>query len=457
MMKDLKKILFNDERGVALLMVIGFITILAALLVDFSFETKINTLKAYNSQDRVSARLNAEAGLNFAMGQLRIYQEARNLIEKNESAKSVIKPSVLEATLTQPFMFPIPVPPKASALQKSALEDFSEETLIQGQFRLEITPVRGFLNPNNLRMPTVDQNQENEPVETQDDPNEQTRTKKPHEYTEEKILELIVNQIRTFNEEDDPFIDEFPNIDPKLMVAELKVYVNNPRLVNDPLKQEVLSLYTQENIIPKHAPLTSLSEMYYLLGWPEYLLKKVMKQLTVHEVGFISLNDLDLNGLRLIFPQITPEQIEEFFRHRDGDEELNERPQPFRAVAEFKSLIVEKLSVVSAGGFDERAKEFAQGNLKFGVAGKLYKVQSVGIFNETQVTITAYVDLPVKDPPKPTAPAAPQTPANPVPVDPNNPDPIDPVDPNNPAPAPNNPQELKLELLTPRIIEILVD
>jgi hypothetical protein len=448
--KDLKKILINNERGVALLMVIGFVTILSALLVDFSFETKINTLKAYNSQDRVIARLNAEAGLNFAMGQLRIYQEARNLIEKNENAKSVIKPSVLEATLTQPFMFPIPAPSKASALQRSALEDFTEETLIIGQFRLQITPVRGFLNPNFLRMPTVEQDPNQQSTQSSNDPNDQKQSKKPHEYTEEKILELIQNQIESFKEDDDPFIKDYPNIDPKLMVAELKVYVNNPRLVNDPLKQEALSLYARENIVPKHAPLTSISEMHYLLGWPEYLLKKVMKQLTVHEVGFISLNDLDINGLKLIFPQITPEQIEEFFRHRDGDAELNEKPQPFRSAAEFKSLIVEKLSVVSAQVFDDRAKEFEQGNLKFGVAGKLYKVESTGIYDGTKVVITAFVDLPVKDPPKKpvTPPVAPQTPATPTPA---------PVDPNNPAPDPTKKEELKLELLSPRIIEIIVD
>lgn len=452
MTKDLKKILINNDRGVALLMVIGFITILAALLVDFSFETKINTLKAYNSQDRVSARLNAEAGLNFAMGQLRIYQEARNLIEKNDSAKSVIKPAVLEATLTQPFIYPIPAPPKASAMQKSALEDFNDETLIQGQFRLQIIPVRGFLNPNSLRLPTVDPNEVNQGNLNGQNPGDQQTTKKPHEYTAEKILQLIQDQIQTFKEDDDPFIDEYPNLDPKLMVAELKVFVNNPRLVEDPFKQEALSLYVQENIIPKHAPLTSLSEMYLLLGWPEYLLNKIIKQLTVHEVGFISLNDLDLSGLKLIFPQISPEQIEEFFRHRDGDEELNENPQPFRSVSDFKNLIVQKLAVVSAQGFDERAKEFEQGNLKFGVAGKLYKVESVGIFNETKVTLTAFVDLPVKDPPKePVKPPEPENPAGTPPATP------PPIDPNNPAPDPNKKEEIKLELLAPRIVEIIVD
>jgi len=459
----LKKVVQNDQ-GVALLMVMGFISILTALLVDFSFETRINTSKAYNSQDRVQARLNAEAGLNFALGELKIYQIARNRLEKEEKAKGILTPSLIESVLTRPFMFPIIAPPGAGVSQKSALSEFEKKTFLQGQFQLFITPVKGFLNPNSLRIPIEKPDSNDSTGGFSQDRNQgqdQNNAKKqPHQYIEEQMIKLIQNILNEFRETNDPFLKEFPNIVPRMLVKEMKFFVNNPDNMKEPEKFEIQANYNQENIMPKHAPLSSLSELNYLLGWPEYLLEKVKRQLTVHEVGFISLNDLDKDGLTLIFPQISPEQIEEFFRYRDGDAELGELPKPFKTVEEFKSLVTSRLSVVSASAYEERAKEFEQGNLKFGVAGKLYKVVSTGVFNTAKVKLTAFVDLPVKDPPK-----KPETgTGDPIVEEVNPDDDLDDQDLNDQVdPPPSTPtgqdesKEIKLELLAPRIIEIQVD
>ena len=111
----------QNERGMAMLMVISSIAILTFLATDFAFETNLNKLKSYNAQDRLQARFSAEAGLHFALAKMRIYQEVKNKLEKNSSAKSLIKPSQIEQVLTQPFIYPIPLPAKASNIQKSYL------------------------------------------------------------------------------------------------------------------------------------------------------------------------------------------------------------------------------------------------------------------------------------------------------------------------------------------------
>jgi type II secretory pathway component PulK len=85
-----KKLLKNqaqEEKGMALLMVMSSIAILTYLLADFTFETKVHQIKAYNAQDRAQARLTAEAGISFSLGKLRIYQELRNRLEKNKNIK----------------------------------------------------------------------------------------------------------------------------------------------------------------------------------------------------------------------------------------------------------------------------------------------------------------------------------------------------------------------------------
>ena len=70
------------QQGVAILFVMTAIILLTTILTDFSFEIQINKLRAYNSQDQLQARLNAEAGLKLSLIRLELYQVARNLMEK---------------------------------------------------------------------------------------------------------------------------------------------------------------------------------------------------------------------------------------------------------------------------------------------------------------------------------------------------------------------------------------
>lgn len=463
----------KSERGMALLMVIGSIALLSYLLVDFTFETKINRLKSYNAQDRAQARLNAEAGIHFSLAKLRIYQEVRNKLETNESLKSTIKPSQVESILVQPFVFPIPLPPKSSLIQKNALKEFEESSVLQGNLNVTMSQITGFLNPNNLRIPVPeptsnqggldpnDTRNNDNGINNSNDSNNQSAQKSPLQITEEKILQMLTEELRLKREEDNLFDQLYPTLRAEMLLKELKYYVNNPQALQDPEIPEIENIYTDAGLMAKHAPMASLDEFYQLAGWPEVVVNMVKDRFTVHEVGFISLNDLNENTLKLLFPNITPEQSEEFFRYRDGDPELGEEPKPFQAVEDFKNLIVNQLAILDATRFDERQKEFEAANLRFGVAGKLYRVKSTGSFKTATVSLTAYIDLPVK--PQPPAPPKKPNGQNQG-GNPNNPDDSD--DPNDPdntggdstGQNPNGEKpKFKLELMPPRIVEIRVD
>jgi hypothetical protein len=121
-------------------------------LADFTFETKLNKIKIYNQQDKIQARLNAESGLNFALAKLRLYQEGRNKIEKDENLKNAFPSSDLEAIIIQPFIFPLPSPKKANIIQKTATDEFVKKTIFNGEVSVTFTKVSGFLNPNSLRI-----------------------------------------------------------------------------------------------------------------------------------------------------------------------------------------------------------------------------------------------------------------------------------------------------------------
>lgn len=452
--RDEHKIL-SSEKGVAILLVISIIAILAYLLADLTYETNLNQIRGYNIQDKVQAKLNAESGLRLALTKLRLYKEGRNLLEKNDSAKGVIQPSTIEAVAISPFIFPIPSSPKFTLIQRSAIEEFSKKTFLKGELSVTIQPVRGFLNPNNLRFikkkkDPNDPDQNNPDDEAEDDnPDNSKIAKTPQKYFETKLVELLARKIKEKSEEDDEFNAAYANTDPQLLVKEIKYYVNAPNAYEEAEKAEIEALYAGKNLTAKHAPLTSIDELYTLEGWTDTLVDLVKEEMTVHETSIIAINEITKDQLKLIFPNVTDEQAEEFFKYRDGDKQLQDVPHPFKRTEDFKEAIINRFGIADNTSYDERMQELKNAGLQIGTAGKLYRVISVGKFNNSTYSLTAFVDMPIKPPPPPKKKD---------PNDPNsqtdepNANPNGTTDPNNP----DQTKKEKVELLDPRVIEIRV-
>ena len=385
--------LLKNDSGMAIMMVMSVIAILSFLLADFTFETKLNKIKIYNQQDKFQARLNAEAGLNFALAKLKLYQEGRNLIEKNKQLKDIIKPSTIENVVTMDFAVPIQLPGKLDALQKSALADFEKNNIINGRMTVSLNTVSGFLNPNNLRISTSATSKEDE---EETDEERDNKKKSPDAYIEEKLIETLKQALDKEKENNEDYDVIYGNVDPELLVKELKFYVNDPKNFNDSERAEIEATYLAADITPKHAPLNSIDELHNLLGWNDSIIQLLEGKLTSHEVNVIPVNELTESQLTILFPDITPIQVEEFFKYRDGDEELQIKAQEFKSEKDFKELVVTKLAIVDSQSYDDRKKEFEQAGLKIAVAGKLYKIVSKGFYGRAEYSITAFADLPVK-------------------------------------------------------------
>ena len=130
----------KSANGIAILMVMSAIAILSFLLIDFTFDVKVNKLRVYNQQDKIQAKLNAEAGLNFALAKMRLYQEGRNILEKNEQLKASVGERPLESIVTQPFIYPIPEAlfSGANLVQKDAITKFIEQIVLKGELSVSV-------------------------------------------------------------------------------------------------------------------------------------------------------------------------------------------------------------------------------------------------------------------------------------------------------------------------------
>jgi hypothetical protein len=455
------KSVLKNQKGIALLMVMGVIAILTFLLAEFTFETKLNKIKVYNQQDKIQARLNAEAGLNFALGKLRLYQEGRNKIEKDENLKANFPSSDLESVIIEPFMFPIPAGASLNIIQKTAIEEFMKKTMLKGELSVTFTKITGFLNPNGLRISVKKTNGQSpsEPA-ANPDPKEGAKEKKDASMIiEDKLTETLQRLIKDKNDNDEDFHTLYSNVDANYLVKELKYYVNDAGKYSGGEAGEIESKFNQKHLVAKHAPMTSIEELYYLPSWDDAIVDLIKDRLSIHEVSMIAVNEITVEDLKIIFPNINNIQIEEFFKHRDGDPDKKIKPQKFKNAEDFKNLVTGQLNIVNDSEYNNRINELESANLVIDTAGKMYKVNSRGVYNNSTFNLVAFVDLPIKPiPPKKPSPT-------PTPPNGSTPDPEDQAerDANREQQQDTTSTDNKAtkppptELLKPRVVEIRVE
>ena len=396
------------KNGVGLLLVMSSIALLTFLLATFTYNVSINKIKVYNEQDSMQARLNAESGLNFAISKLKLYKESFNLLEKNETMKSMLSPEKLEGLITEPFVFPLPLKiDNLNLIQKNLVQEFSENTHMNGSVVVEVKSISNFLNPNNLSVPFIEKKNEEEDEDDRDDEDEDLEDEKKEETNksskdqkenlinnEQAFVELLSERIQAKIEEDANFASMYSDLDPVLLIKELKFYVSRNELFKDDQRTDIEILYAEKEIEPKHAPLEHISELYQLAGWDDEIVNLIIDRLSVYAAAIIPINEINSKHLTMIFPELTEEQVNDFFLQRDGNEELEVDPTPLNSFDDFKKLCTETLDFDSSM-FKERTDLFLKAGYHFGPAGKLFKVTSNGKFNNADFTINAFIDLPI--------------------------------------------------------------
>ena len=418
-----KKWMLKDEKGVALLMILTSITLLTYIMSEFTFETKLNKFRIYNQQDKTQARLNAESGLTLAMAQLKVYKEARNTIDKNKSLKGSISPNALEGMVTRPFKIPIPLSKGASGLQKSAMADFEKNLLVQGELFVQCNPVTGFLNPNALRTKKEVkkpasyytrssrdnrndfqddrddfQNDRDDFQDDRDDDEdeEDDKGKSIAEIIEKDLTQSLVNVLESEREKNEDFEEEFGDLEAHRLIKELKYFVRAKGDMPETEKAEVDSNYM--NLNAKHSPLSSLHELYLLQGWPDAVIDLFKDRLSVHQVSVINLNKITNKQLKALFPEITEEQLKEFFKYRDGSEEDKAEPHPFNKESDFKDYLTKTLNVIDESSYEAKKKELKKAKMSLGVAGNLFRCISEGKYGRATYKLETFVNMPIREP-----------------------------------------------------------
>ncbi len=438
--KDLKKI-FDNQHGVALMMIMTAIILLMAIYGEFTFESKIARLKATNIMDKSQSKLLAESGMQLAMTRLRLYKEAYNAVQSNPNAKGMVKADLLNQLWEVPFFFPIPVGANANSAFKATVDKFTKETFLEGEMRVTIQNISNRMNLNMLRVDMTKYNPDPNVDDGQDESsalNMADNAIASDVSVDQSLYFLLKRLVEEKREKDEGFEDRYANINYQEMVTLLKYYMSDfGSMTQDPLAGDAESIFQRIPLTPKYGPLGSSSELYVIPGWNDELIELIQNEFSVYPTAQIDFNKLTANMLRILIPGMTEEDIKEFFLWRDDPQQ----PKFINTKGDFKKYVVEQERLMGDTDFDNRMKLFEQKGITFGSNPNLFKIVSEGIYNRSQFTLVAYVLLPKNEPAK--TPPVPQGTTPP------------PTTPEAPPVAPAG--EQTAQLLEPRIIEMQIN
>lgn len=397
-------------------MVLGAITILMALIANFTFETEVNKLKVYNGQDLITARNMAESGLEISLARLLLFQEALNILENDPQKKKIIRPQMLDMVWSVPFLYPIPTSKEANIVQRNAIEEFQKNSLLQGEMQVTVQNVSNLININLLR-PTK-KKVEAEPTPTPDpnkpdldsdpdavsDPDPESTANDQITTIQQTLTELLEKRLEEKKESDEDFDEKYGSTTASMLIKELKFFVNDPDSYSDADNTEIEALYSNNNITPKHAPLSSLSELYLLQGWKDSHIDLIKNDITVHGNKTIDVNKITQNGLKMFLPDLNEDQVKQFFKYRDDPA----RPHNFNSFQDFTDYIVNQAKFMEQNSFDKRVEIFKKAGIDFDVTGSLFKVISQGKYQKANYTLTAFVTIPAIISPIPKKPVDPE-------------------------------------------------
>ncbi len=392
----LNKKKMNNE-GVAMLMVISTITLLSLLMFSFKFETQINKIKAFNTTGKYQARLNAESGLHLALIQLEIYQSILNYLLENPNVKQMAPAELINMVWNQPIPLNLELIEGLGLIEKEAMEEIKENFMMEGKLDTTIQSYGNKINVNSLILSSASKYNElfksryrGQTTTSSTNPNAQNPpAKDKFKELEARFKELLDNALQGKMDSDEDFRSQYSGLDVDELIANIKYYLLDEGEDIGPLSTQVQSEFEKAGITPKHAPMTSLSELSLLPAWNDELVDLIKNEITVHGKMVINVNTISPAWIRILAPDIDEVNIQEFLKRRnDPNEELE-----FQNEEELKRYFVDQQWAVE-GEFEDRITVLKSAGIVFGIESELFKIVATGEFQNAKYIINAIVAIP---------------------------------------------------------------
>jgi hypothetical protein len=390
-------------------MVIAAMSVLSILVTEFTYITQINQKIAFDALDQVKVHYLAKSGFKLSLLRLKAYQQVKNMMGKAGGAAPAVPRAILERIWSFPFIFPIPTSiPGLTIAEKDTIEKFQKSTNLEGNFTAVVESESSKYNLNLLLAQfvpvttTTTTTRGAGPTTTSTGP-APAAVKFDPEQARQSLFDYLNAIFQAKVTADEEFSDLYKGFELRDLVDNIVTWADRTYESRNPGG-------SRDTVAPKKAPFYSLTELHMIAGMDDALYELFAPSLTVSTTPGINVNTMKEHTLRALVPGITDEEVKEFFKFRDNEDEDNQ----FKADTDFFNYL--KTNIAAFGNRDDQITRLQESlikrNIRIVVDETEFKITVQGQMNQSIRLIEAWVTLDTKkanQPPTPGTPLPPGT------------------------------------------------
>lgn len=330
-----KKILSSQEprsssAGVALFMVLSAVSVLALLVVEFTYVAQLGQAVSFGALDQLQAFYTAKSGLKMSLLRLKIFQQSGAVIKSfgidPKSLEQMGLTGILEQIWKMPFALPVPKGiPGLSTMDQDAIEKFNQKLHLAGSFSAQITSESQLLSLNFLIEPTASSStgvssgtsrSGSQFTSSSSDNTQSISAKTPFQLENQKqIFTQVLSRFLERKAEEFPQNDLFRSTRADELVDQLAAW-SIPGYPGGKISQG------EKKTTLKQAPFYHVSELFMVPGLEEELATSLQTLLSASPQCTLNINTASLEALWALFSELPPssiteEDVKQLIKYRD--------------------------------------------------------------------------------------------------------------------------------------------
>lgn len=294
----------NSQSGMAILMVLFFITMIFFLASEVAYESTVEYEFSYADYRQLKAYQGAKSAVELSMFRIMLFKQAQA-----QFGSQIPDKSMLDLVWNFPLMWPPQLPEDASLVSKDDLKSVMEDSLQDTNWMATISAEGAKIDLNDL-----------------DSPSEALR-----KAVQKQIEQLIKNRL----DQDDDWARDNRNLVPEEIVSHMVDYVDkNDESLLGGGEGGYYRESTLDSPLPPNRMFRTMDELYLIPGMDSVLYEYLAPNLTLYGIRAINVNAASTDVLKSIDPQITDELAKEIKNRINNPEE-----GPFADEKDFESFI----------------------------------------------------------------------------------------------------------------------
>jgi hypothetical protein len=379
-------------------MVLASISVLALLITELTYTAQINQKLAYDGLDQIKALYLAKSGLKLSLLRLKAYQIVKEQIASmsGSSKTNAVPQSLIDKIWSFPFFFPIPESiPGLTIGDKDQIKKFQDSSNLSGNFSAVIESVSSRYNLNSILAsygPIAQPSSGPSGSSPSSTPSTGPSTgpsagPSAGPYNADNARQSLSDYLTAILQKK---FDDDPDLASDYRDLRMDDFMDALTSWADPT-YERKNTGLKDPYPPKRGPFYSVSELHMLPMMDDQLYGFFEPTLTAQRTPGININSLQAAGLRALVPNLTDDEVKDFFKYRDDPEQDN----TFQSADDFYTYLKNSTGAYKSNdtAIGTLKSTLAKRNIQLIVEEKEFKITVVATVNQSVRKIEAWVTL----------------------------------------------------------------